>query len=186
MNGPGDSGSSHLAVLRALALAARAHSGQARKGARGEPYINHVVEVAHLLAEATDGADPALIAAGLLHDVLEHSDTTREDLSRDFGEDVAGLVAEVTDIPGVSEAERRRHQVEKAPVLSPRARLIKLADKTSNIEEMAADPPAGWSREAIRAYVQWGVDVAAGCRGLNEALEKRFDSAVAAARSRFG
>lgn len=185
MNGSGGE-NPHVVVLRALDFAAKTHAGQTRKGPRDEPYINHVVEVARLIAEATDGADPGLIAAGALHDVLEDSDASQEDLAQAFGADIAALVAEVTDIPGVGEAERRRHQVEAAPGLSARARLIKMADKTSNIEEMAADPPPAWSTEEIRAYVQWGVDVVAGCRGLNDSLEKRFDAAVVAARARLG
>lgn len=173
-------------IDRALALAQSVHAGQTRKGARGEPYIVHVSEVAAILNDATGGDDPVLVIAGLLHDAIEDSDLTPDDLARDFGAEVADLVAEVTDPEGVTEDARRRHQVEAAPGLSTRARLLKLADKTSNIEEMTADPPPGWSGAEIRAYVQWGADVAAGCRGLNAELEQRFDAALAAARARFG
>lgn len=173
-------------IDRAMALAQSVHAGQTRKGARGEAYILHVSEVAAILNEATGGDDPVLIVGGLLHDVIEDSDLTPDDLARDFGAEVAQLVAEVTDPEGVSEEERRRHQVEAAPGLSARARMLKLADKTSNIEEMAADPPPGWSLAEIQSYIQWGADVAAGCRGVNAELERRFDAALATARARFG
>jgi (p)ppGpp synthase/HD superfamily hydrolase len=173
-------------IDRALVLAQRVHAGQTRKGARGEAYILHVTEVAAILNDATGGKDPVLVIGGLLHDVIEDSDLTPDDLARDFGAEVAKLVAEVTDPEGVSEEARRRHQVEAAPGLSARARMLKIADKTSNIEEMTDDPPPGWSLAEIQDYIQWGADVVAGCRGLNAELEQRFDGALAAARARFG
>lgn len=172
------------AIANAVALAEAVHRGQTRKGAKGEPYLRHVIEVMSLLAEATGGDDTVLIVGGLLHDVLEDSDLTRETLAHDFGEEVAALVAEVTDPEGLGEEARRRHQVEAAPGLSTRARLLKIADKTSNLEEMAADPPPGWRNEEILAYIRWGEDVVAGCRGLNSTLEERFDRTVAVARAR--
>ncbi len=173
------------AIDRALALAASVHAGQTRKGAKGEPYLVHVREVAETLATATDGADEVLIIGALLHDALEDGDLTPADLARDFGPEVASLVSEVTDPEGLGEDDRRRHQVEAAPSLSARARMLKIADKTSNLEEMADDPPPQWSTGAILAYVQWGEDVVAGCRGLNAALEARFDQALNRARARF-
>lgn len=173
------------AIDRALALAASVHAGQTRKGGKGEPYIVHVREVAGILAEATGGADEVLILGALLHDAVEDSDLTPADLARDFGAEVASLVAEVTDPEGLGEDERRRHQVEAAPTLSDRARMLKVADKTSNLEEMTIDPPPEWSTGAILAYIQWGEDVVAGCRGLNAALEARFDAALGRARARF-
>lgn len=173
-------------VEKALALARKVHEGQTRKGPRNEPYVVHVTEVAEILAEATGGGDPVLIIGGLLHDAVEDSDLTRDDLASDFGAEVADLVAEVTDPEGVTEEERRQRQIDHAPHMSTRARLLKIADKTSNIEEMTADPPKGWSTEKIRAYIKWGEDVVAGCRGLNAELEERFDAALAAAHARFG
>lgn len=173
------------AINRARELAASVHAGQTRKGPKDEPYIVHVTEVAAILADATEAKDEVLIIGGLLHDAVEDSDMTPDDVARDFGQEVADLVAEVTDPEGVSEDERRQHQVEAAPGLSRRARMLKIADKTSNIEEMAADPPKEWSTSQILSYIQWGEDVVAGCRGLNAALEARFDAALARARARF-
>jgi hypothetical protein len=85
-------------LARAADYAARQHIAQRRKGERGEPYVNHLTEVTALLAEATDGSDVVLLMGGLLHDTLEDTDATYEDLVERFGPDVASLVAEVTDV----------------------------------------------------------------------------------------
>ena len=93
-----------IAVLRAADAAARWHVNQRRKGARQEPYINHLLEVAALVAEATGGADPELIAAALLHDSIEDQEVPRAVLANKFGEGVARLVEEVTDDKVAAEA----------------------------------------------------------------------------------
>src|SRR6478735_6829528 len=86
-----------IAVLKAADAAARWHVHQKRKGAAQEPYINHLLEVASLVADATDGKDPDLVVAALLHDAIEDQEVPREMISEAFGEDVAALVEEVTD-----------------------------------------------------------------------------------------
>src|SRR5271169_2974106 len=120
-------------VSEAADLASRRHSGMQRKGRGNEPYINHLAEVANLLAAATDGADAELVAAGWLHDAIEDTDTTREELAQKFGERVASLVVEVTDDMTLPKSERRRLQVVDAHQKSPSAKLIKIAEKISNI-----------------------------------------------------
>src|SRR5215475_2289190 len=102
-------------VSQAAELAARRHNGMARKGRGNEPYINHLAEVANLLALATDGADAELVAAGWLHDTIEDTDTTREELAVKFGERVAALVVEVTDDMSLPKEQRRQKQMEDAP-----------------------------------------------------------------------
>jgi len=169
-------------ILRAIDLAAHYHRAQRRNGDAQEPYINHPVEVARLVAEATGGRDPATVIATLLHDTIEDTAATFDELEAEFGTEVASLVAEVTDDMSLPEAERKRRQVEHAPHLSDRAKLIKLADKTSNLRAMAASPPAGWSARRRREYVDWAAAVIAGCRGVNAELERTFDAAYAAAR----
>jgi guanosine-3',5'-bis(diphosphate) 3'-pyrophosphohydrolase len=139
-----------------------------------------------MLAQATGDADPVLVLGGVLHDCLEDGGTTYDELAMQFGQEVADLVAEVTDPESANEEERRRHQVEATPALSEHARLLKIADKASNLREIADDPPPGWSRDEIRAYVQWGADVVAGCRGINWALESAFDAAHAQALDSVG
>src|ERR1700745_1761210 len=113
----------------AAELAARRHCGMARKGRGNEPYINHLAEVANLLAAATDGADAELVAAGWLHDTIEDTGTTREELAQNFSERIAALVVEGTDDMSLPKNERRRLQVVSAPQKSPGAKMIKIADK---------------------------------------------------------
>lgn len=169
-----------LAVARALDFAARKHSNQRRKGEAGEPYVNHLAEVARLVAEATEGQDTIAVLAALLHDAIEDTPTTREELEREFGREVAEIVVEVTDDKSLPKAERKRLQVETAPAKSRRARLIKIADKTSNLRSIAKSPPVDWDLERQREYFDWAARVVAGCRGVNPTLEKWFDEAHAA------
>ena len=164
-------------LARALDFAARKHRDQRRKGAASEPYINHPAEVARLVAEATAGVDPVLVIAALLHDTIEDTETTMDELAREFGAEVASLVAEVTDDKSLPKAERKQLQVKNAPHKSPRAKLIKVADKTSNLRSIVASPPADWSLQRQREYFDWAAKVVAGCRGINPTLESWFDEA---------
>ncbi len=170
-----------LVVMKALDAAARWHVHQRRKGEAKEPYINHPIEVANLVAQATDGADPNLIAAALLHDVIEDCGVSFSLIVDCFGFDVGDLVMEVTDDKTLPATERKRRQVDTAPQKSPRAKLIKLADKTSNLRTIASSPPAGWSPDRRLEYVLFACEVAEGLRGSNTFLEKQFDDAAAAA-----
>ncbi len=167
-----------IGVARALDFAARKHAHQRRKGIRAEPYINHLTEVALLLAEATDGSDRALVMAGLLHDTVEDTETSLPELEASFGPDVASLVAEVTDDTGLSREERRLRQVQSAPGKSVRARMIKLADKIANLHSILESPPVGWSGRRKHEYVQWAREVKAACGPTNERLELLFDEAA--------
>lgn len=175
-----------LLVTRAAEFAARAHTDQRRKGELREPYLNHLAEVAALLAEATEGQDPHLIAAGWLHDTLEDTATARETLHATFGAAVCGIVAEVTDDKTLPKAERKRLQVTTTPRKSVPARLLKMADKTSNLRALASSPPAGWNASRRSEYIDWAETVVAGCRGLNATLERHFDEAARTARGALG
>ena len=167
-------------VARALDYAAKKHVSQRRKGEAQEPYINHLAEVAYLLAEATGGNDANLVIAGLLHDCIEDQGVTHEELVRLFGADVADLVRDVTDDKTLLKAERKRLQVERAPHKSARAKMLKIADKTSNLRAMVASPPSGWDEQRKRDYFAWAQAVVAGCRGVNAYLEEKFDEAYRA------
>lgn len=164
-------------VMRALDFAARKHRDQRRKGERAEPYVNHLTEVARLVAEATDGEDTVAVLGALLHDTLEDTSTSREELAREFGDEVAALVAEVTDDKSLDKAVRKRLQVESASKKSRRAKLIKLADKTSNLRSLLLSPPRDWGIDRQREYFAWAASVVAGCRGTSPDLERRFDEA---------
>jgi guanosine-3',5'-bis(diphosphate) 3'-pyrophosphohydrolase len=170
-------------VSEAAELAARRHNGMARKGRGNEPYINHLAEVANLLSTATDGADAELVAAGWLHDSIEDTETTREELAQKFSERVASLVVECTDDMSLPKAERRRLQVVNASHKSPSARLIKIADKISNIGARILPDPNADERADLVDYTNWAEQVVAGCRGGNVFLDQTFDKTVKLARS---
>ena len=172
-------------LTRALDFAARKHRDQRRKGAAAEPYINHLTEVARLVATATGGADVVSVLGALLHDTIEDTQTTREELEREFGPEVAALVAEVTDDKSLPKAERKRLQIEHAPSRSNRAKLIKIADKISNIRARIVPNPAQAQRSDLAAYVIWAEKVVTGCRGVNARLDVEFDETVKAARRLF-
>jgi len=169
-------------VSEAAELAARRHSGQHRKGDENEPYVNHLAEVASLLASVTDGDDAELVAAGWLHDTIEDTDTSRDELAERFGARVADMVEEVTDDMTLAKSERRRLQVINAPKKSPGAKLIKIADKISNIRARIFFEPDIEQQEELADYLAWAEQVVKGCRGVNAKLDALFDDAVAHAR----
>ena len=164
-----------VTVARALHFSAQKHAGQKRKGARAEPYINHLAEVALLLAEA--GCDAAVVAAGLLHDTIEDTATTAAELEAVFGRDTAVLVVEVTDDKSLPKERRKQLQIETAAAKSQAARAIKIADKISNLRSLAASPPVGWDTARKRDYLRWAKAVVDQCRGVHPGLELLFDQA---------
>ena len=170
-----------IAVLRAADAAARWHVHQRRKGAAEEPYVNHLLEVATLVAEATGGNDPDLVIAALLHDAIEDCEVPQELIAKTFGTEVADLVAEVTDDKSLPKEHRKEMQVETAQKKSPRAKVLKLADKTSNLRALATSPAPDWSVRRKLEYISWARKVVSGLRGTNDILEKQFDAAARAA-----
>ena len=138
------------------------HVHQRRKAAAKEPYINHLLEVALLVAEATDGKDPELVIAALLHDAIEDQEVPKSIIAEGFGADVADLVYEVTDDKKIDKQERKRLQIEHTHKKSQRAKILKLADKTSNLRAIAASPPPEWSVKRRLEYVEWARRVSGG------------------------
>lgn len=123
-----------------------------------------------------------VLQAAILHDTIEDTDTTADELEREFGADVTSLVLEMTDDMSMPSVERKRHQVARAPGLSSRAKCIKLADKIANVGDIATQPPPDWSLERRRTYFAWTAEVISGCRGINEGLERRYDEMLKEAR----
>jgi (p)ppGpp synthase/HD superfamily hydrolase len=169
-----------LRLTRAYDFAALKHIGQRRKGDAQEPYVNHLTEVAHLVARATGGAIPDLVVAAILHDSVEDTDTRLDEIAEAFGARVAGWVAEVTDDKTLPKAERKSAQIAHALHASVGAKIIKLADKTSNLRALRSSPPKGWPEARVSEYVVWAGEVVAGCRGANAWLEAQFDEAALA------
>jgi len=163
-------------ILNAANFAAGKHAPQKRKGAAAEPYINHLIEVAHLVSSGLTEPDTNLIIAALLHDVIEDCDVTKDELTKRFGSDVANLVMEVTDDKSLPKRERKRLQVVNASKISARAQVIKLADKISNVRSISSSPPADWSLERQREYLEWAGQVVNNLSVPNPVLKAEFDN----------
>ena len=171
-------------LLRAIAFSAEKHRDQRRKGVDASPYINHCIATAEMVANVAGVRDRDILIAAVLHDTVEDTRTGFEELEESFGPKVRSLVREVTDDKTLPKAKRKSLQVEHAPHLSAGAKLIKIADKISNILDMSDRPPAGWSLERRSEYLEWAESVVAGCRGESAPLEALFDDAVSRARER--
>ncbi len=166
-------------LLRALAFAAHKHRDQRRKDPAASPYINHPIALADVLVNEGGVTDIEVLCAALLHDTVEDTDTTPQEIERVFGARVARIVAEVTDDQALAKAERKRLQVERAAGLSPEAKLVKLADKICNLRDVAERAPASWDLARRREYFDWAKRVVDGLRGAHAGLEAAFDAAYA-------
>jgi GTP diphosphokinase / guanosine-3',5'-bis(diphosphate) 3'-diphosphatase len=166
-------------LLAAVRFAAEKHRNQRRKDVDASPYINHPIDVAETLARVGDVSDGDVLRAAILHDTIEDTKTTTQELADNFGPVVAALVEEVSDDKTLPKDARKRLQIEHAAALSLSAKLIKLGDKICNVRDIAASPPKDWSRERRLEYFEWSRAVVAGCRGVNAELEKLFDEVVA-------
>lgn len=166
--------------IDAVAFAADKHRDQRRKDHRSSPYINHPIALAHVLAFEADVTDATVLIAAVLHDTIEDTDATAAELEARFGPDVAAIVEEVTDDTTLPRARRKQLQIDHAPHLSSRARLVKLADKICNLRDVAHDPPKGWELARRREYFDWAKDVIDGLRGAHPRMEALFDAAYAA------
>lgn len=162
-------------ITRALNFAAQRHANQRRKGEQAEPYVNHLIDVVDMLAR--NGADADTIVAGALHDTVEDQGVTHAELKQTFNTAVADIVMECTDDKSLPKAERKRLQAEKAPHKSNSAKMVKIADKTSNLKSILQSPPADWNDARKLEYFEWSKKVIDGCRGINAGLEAEYDHA---------
>ena len=169
-----DDHSNSTKLLKAAYFAAEKHRGQTRKDSDGSPYINHPLSVALIIAETGGVSDTEVLAAALLHDTIEDTDTTEEELEKEFGSRVLSLVLEVTDDKSLPKKVRKQKQIEHAEHLTKEAALIKLADKITNIRDISRSPPEGWSWERRKEYLDWSERVIANCPKANEPLERLF------------
>lgn len=167
-------------LIDAIAFAAERHRHQRRKDAQASPYINHPIALVRVLAVEAGVDDSVALMAAVLHDTIEDTDTTEAELRERFGEAVARVVVEVTDDKRLPKQRRKQLQIEHAPQLSPRAKLVKLADKIVNLRDMAACPPADWPIERRLDYFDWAGQVVDGLRPAHARLEALFDEAHAA------
>ena len=166
-------------LLKALAFAAHKHRDQRRRDPEASPYINHPISLANVLCNEGHVTDTEVICGALLHDTVEDTDTTPEELLQEFGLAIRDIVLEVTDDKTLPKAERKRLQIEHAAHASPKAKLVKLADKICNLRDIAVSPPVEWSLARCQEYFDWAKEVIDGLRGVHEGLESVFDDAYA-------
>lgn len=167
-------------VRKAEIFATHKHLGQKRKDAQESPYITHPLALARVLTEVGAITDAATLCAALLHDTLEDTETTAQELSDAFGVEITGIVIEVSDDKNLDKALRKKLQIEHAAHISNKAKLVKLADKICNLRDIAACPPVDWPIERKQAYFDWAKAVIDQLRGVNPALEASFDAAFSA------
>jgi len=164
-------------VIEAMAFAADRHRHQRRKDREASPYINHPIDLANILVNEAGVLDPVVIAAAILHDTVEDTETTLDELALRFGAEIRGIVAEVTDDKRLPKEERKRLQVERAKDASYRAQQLKLADKIANLRDLSRSPPVDWTLGRRRAYFDWAKAVVDELRGPHTRLEALFDAA---------
>ena len=171
-------------VLRAAAFTADKHRHQRWKDHALTPYINHSFAVVRVLAEEGGIKDPEILAAAILHDTLEDTETTLKELQCEFGAHIARLVAEVTDDKSLPKQRRKQLQIDHAPMKSKGAALIKVADKICNLRDLRASPPKHWTAERRQRYQQWASDVVTALPLGRHRLRRVFDGELNGRRSR--
>jgi guanosine-3',5'-bis(diphosphate) 3'-pyrophosphohydrolase len=166
-------------LIDAFEFAAAKHRAQRRKDREASPYINHPIALAALLAGTAGVEDIDVLRAAILHDTIEDTDTTAEELAARFGPAVAAIVLAVTDDKTLDRARRKELQVENAASARREVALVKWADKICNLRDMARAAPAGWPLERCREYFDWAKRVADRLPVVSPALRRAFDEAYA-------
>ncbi len=165
-------------LIKALTFAANKHRNQRRKNVDAFPYINHPISLVNILCNEVHITDVTVICAALLHDTVEDTETTAEELLAEFGREISDIVMEVTDDQTITVRQRRKQlQIEHASHISEQAKLLKLADKISNLRDLVDDPPATWNLSRRREYFDWAKQVIDQLRGTHPELEELFDQA---------
>ena len=171
-------------ILKAAHFAAKKHRDQRRKDEDASPYINHPISVAKIISEIGNVEDPEVLAAALLHDTIEDTETTIDELIDNFGERVCSLVQEVTDDKTLPRLQRKQRQIDHANEISEGAVLIKLGDKISNVTDIANIPPTNWDRNRRLEYFDWAEKVINNCPKVNEKLENHFKDSIQKGREK--
>jgi guanosine-3',5'-bis(diphosphate) 3'-pyrophosphohydrolase len=173
-------------IFKALRFSAEKHNDQRRKDARSSPYINHPIRVAEILWTIGEVRDVSLLVASILHDTVEDTATKPDEIKTEFGEEVMSLVMEVTDDKSLPKQMRKELQVENAPHKTQKAKMLKLADKISNVDDIITSPPRDWSQDRLKEYLLWSERVVAGLRGVNEKLERHYDELLQSGKRSLG
>ena len=163
-----------IEIFKALEFASIKHSHQKRKGI---PYINHPIQVAHLLIKCLHNPTTEIIVSALLHDTLEDTNTNSDELKDRFGDKVLHLVEEVSDNMKLSSLKRKKLQITHAHKLSAEAGYIKIADKTCNIRDMLTTK-INWTRKRKITYIEWAGKVISRISDKHKELVEEFKNAV--------
>lgn len=163
-------------LVRAIAFASEKHSTQRRKDAAESPYINHPIALVDVLANEGNITNIETLCAAALHDTIEDTATTADELKTIFGEKITSIVLELTDDKSLPKHVRKEKQIEHALHCSPEAKVVKIADKICNLRNILAAPPADWSAERKQEYFDWAAKVVAGVRGTSSELDLIFDT----------
>ncbi len=166
-------------LIQALAFAAAKHRDQRRKDVCASPYINHPIQLVDVLCNEAGVEDINVLRGAILHDTVEDTETTADELTQHFGQQICEIVLEVSDDANLCKADRKQEQINHAATLSDEAKLVKLADKICNLRDVADNPPAGWGIERRQEYFDWALAVIDGLRGIHPVLESIFDQAYA-------
>ena len=166
-------------ILKALEFSARKHKNQRRKDVEASPYINHPISLANILCNEAHVTDVNVICAALLHDTIEDTETEPEELEDEFGVEITDIVMDVTDDTSLHRHERKQAQIDHAPHISREAKLVKLADKISNLRDVSSNPPPSWSLDRRQEYFEWAKKVIDQLRGTDAQMESIFDTAYA-------
>ncbi len=170
------------ALLKAIRFAAEKHRHQRRVDVRSSPYINHPIAVADLLANEVGIENTTILTAAILHDTIEDTDTTEREIKSKFGLEVARVVMELTDDMRLAPEVRKQAQIEHASQLSYAARLVKIADKTCKLRDLAENPPLTWSAERCAQYRDQAAAVVEQMRGTHPELQRLFERALTRCR----
>ena len=164
-------------LLKALEFSAVKHRNQRRKDIDASPYINHPISLANILCNEAHVTDIQVICGALLHDTVEDTETEPEELEKEFGVEIKNIVMEVTDDQDLERHERKQAQIDHAAEISQQAKLVKLADKISNLRDVSSNPPPNWSLQRRQEYFDWAKEVIDQLRGTDASLESMFDMA---------
>ena len=160
-------------LFAAIDFAAYKHRYQKRKGLRPVPYINHPIAVTKFVLDHIKNPSLEMLEASILHDTLEDTKTTYEELNSIFGSKVASIVKELTDDMSLSYEKRKKLQIEHAGSLTYEAGCIKIADKYCNTYDIL-NTYIGWPRIRKIQYIQWAVQVVGHIKNKNPELEEPF------------
>ena len=163
-------------ITRAIHFAAVKHANQRRKDINHTPYINHPIELSNFLCNTGQINDPIILCAAILHDTLEDTNTTYDELVEEFGEQISNIVLECTDEKSLDKITRKRLQVEHAYDCSDNAKLVKLADKWSNVKSLLESPPTEWSTDRLLGYVRWSYACCIQMYGVNDNIDRKLQN----------